>query len=416
MYAGASRGYIQPMTYALPAQTSRWNVARAPGGWTLVDAALALVFLIATVEEILVTTDMRPRGPLLAGAVLVALPLAWRRTFPAVVALVSSAGNLLIGLTSTGPFVPQLAFIPVLVALYSAGFRLRGRTSAATGAITLAMFVVAHVASVEGHVDDFWPYLLWGGAWFAGTFVRRRADLAAHHAARAALLEVQAETTAADSAQRERDRIARELHDVVAHSVSVMVVQAGAERLRLGDASGPTAEALDAIEQAGRLALSELRSMLGVLRDGAPDEGTMTPLPGLSAVPSLVNRLRSAGLPVELEMSGVSGQQPGGSTTGLELAAYRILQESLTNVVRHAGLVPTYVRLTRSDAALELFVRNEAPRSRPDDPSIGSGQGLVGMRERALAVGGSFESGPDPDGGFRVHSVLPVAVVRETQS
>lgn len=396
---------------------SRWSTRRGPGGWTLADAGLAVLFLAAVTEEIALGEDMRPRVLLMLGAAITTLPLAWRRSVPVVVAgvaVVSGAGNLLMGVVSTGPFTPQLALFPVLVALFSAGYRLRGRPAVATGSSTLLILVLAHVASVEGHADDFWPWLLWAGAFGAGTFIRRGADLAAHHARRAALLELEAQATAAESAQRERDRIARDLHDVVAHSVSLMVVQAGAERLRLGAGAGPTGGALEAIEQAGRNALSELRTMLGVLREEStgPEE-PLAPLPGLFAVSSLVARLRAAGLPVELETNRSNENAPATTTAGVELAAYRIIQESLTNVVRHAGLVPTYVGLTVSEDSVYLSVRNEAAGARPTAAPTaapgGAGRGVVGMRERAVAAGGSFVSGPDR-GGYRVDAVLPVGL------
>ena len=405
------------MTYALEAPLSRWSVERAPRRWTLADAVLALVCVVVLMEEIVANDEMTPRELLIPGAILTTVPLAWRKSSPAAVAILSSVGNLAMGLVSQGPFAPQLAIIPVLIALYSAASSTRGRTGVATGAITLLFMVAGYLATADGKVDDFWPWMLWGGAWLAGTLVRRRGDLAARLATKAAMLEVEADTIAADSAQRERDRIARELHDVVAHSVSVMVVQAGAARLRLGKPPGPTAAALEAIEQAGRQALSELRVMLGVLRDGPLDaDQWLTPLPGLADVPDLVGRLRSTGLPVVLEMeladAGklVPTPELDMPTSGLELATYRILQESLTNVVRHGGLVPTVVTLKVSNEVIELEVRSEAPKASGGPAAVPSepGRGIVGMRERATAVGGTFVAGPEPDGGFLVRAVLPL--------
>ena len=228
---------------------------------------------------------------------------------------------------------------------------------------------------------------------------------------RAALFEVEARTSAAHAAQRERERIARELHDVVAHAVSVMVVQAGAERLRLGEAAGETGETLSAIEGAGRQALGELRMLLGLLaQPGGPEEDAQ-PLPRLSDVPALVQRLRDTGLPVDLEL------QPDDVLVGrgelpdaLELAAYRIVQESLTNVVRHAGSVPTRVRVAEEGAELEISVANELPGG-CSAALPGAGRGVAGMQERARTLGGGLTAERQGD-RFVVSARLPLALGR----
>lgn len=407
--------YIRYMTNELKAPETRWNVARMPGGWNLADGMLALIAAVVLVEEVMATEEMTPRSLLLPGALLATIPLAWRKSAPAAVAIAVCLGDLEMGVVSTGPFTPQLAILPVLIALYTAASSLRGRTMLATAGITLVCFVTGFIASEEGKIDDFWPWLLWGGAWLTGTLVKRRGDLAARLATKAALLEVEAETVASDSAQRERDRIARELHDVVAHSVSVMVVQAGAARLKLEDPRGPTAESLDAIEQAGRQALAELRTMLGVLRDGTTEQDEdLSPLPGLSDIPDLVDRLHSMGLPVELLTTGEARAGViGEPSMSLELASYRIVQESLTNVVRHAGMVATTVSIAVTESAIELDVSNAEPRT-ADRPVIAAhlpGRGIAGMRERALSVGGTLTAGHSVDGRYTVHAMLPVELL-----
>ncbi len=389
------------MDDATTPQPPAWARSLPPAGWTPVDAIVAVLFLALVVSEIVPNPDMTPHGPLLALAPVLTLPLAWRASHPAVVALVIGAAHLATSAVATGEYSPQLAILPVLVALYAAAHGTRGVRSVAIGAATLTLTVAAWVVSEDGHADDFWPWMLWAGAWAAGTFVRRRTEVAAHHAGRAAALEVEAQTTAAASAQAERDRIARELHDVVAHSVSVMVVQAGAERLRLGPDAGRTGAALEAIEQAGRDALAELRSMLGVMRDVPGQE--LEPLPGLDAIPGLVERVRRAGLPVDLD--GPDHLARPELAPGVGLAAYRIVQEALTNVVRHAGPVPTRVVVRREQDHLTVRVENGAGRPVDDQ---GGGRGLLGMRERAAAVGGRLTVGPQPGGGFAVEAVLPV--------
>ena len=366
---------------------------------------MAAGFLLLLVTEIVPNPDMTPPVPLAALSVVLAVALAWRRTRPAQVAVVVCLAYLGISLASTGPFTPQLTIIPVLVVLYSAASRTRGLVALTTGALTALLTAAAWVVTDEGDAGDFWPWMLWAGAWAAGMFVRRREETAAHHAARAASLEVEARTAAAESAAAERDRIARELHDVVAHAVSVMVVQAGAERLRLGPDAGRTGAALLAIEESGRTALAELRTMLGVLRDGSDE--TADPLPGLEALPTLVERMRQAGLPVELTCRPPSLVHSS-SDVGLaaRLAAYRIVQEALTNVVRHAGMVPTRVTLEIDDDALVLRITN-APGEpeRREGPS--GGRGLPGMRERAEALGGTFDAGDHAE-GYSVSARLPL--------
>jgi signal transduction histidine kinase len=184
-----------------------------------------------------------------------------------------------------------------------------------------------------------------------------------------------------------------------------MVVQAGAERLRLADRDPETAHALLAIEEAGRGALSELRTMLGVLRDSGDD--SLHPLPGLDDVAGLVDQVRRAGLPavltVELARQGPA-EAPG---AGAGLAAYRIVQEALTNVVRHSGLVPTQVTIGGDDSAVVVRVRNARGARIRDDRAPALGRGLVGMRERAASLGGSVRAGATADGGFEVEARLP---------
>ncbi|GAB3246026.1 sensor histidine kinase [Nocardioides dilutus] len=393
------------MTETLSA--SRWSADRRPAGWSAVDAALATLFLVLLVTEVAPNADMTPRGPLLLGSVVVAVPLAWRRSHPALVAVVVCSGHFAVSAVATGEFAPQLAILPVLVALYTASSLTRGVRAVATGAVTAVLTGVAWIVTEEGHPDDFWPWMLWAGAWAAGTFVRRRTEVAAEHAGRSALLEVEARTAAAESAQAERDRIAREMHDVVAHAVSVMVVQAGAERLRLGAEAGRTGDALAAIEESGRTALTELRGMLGVLRDGAGE--LHAPLPGLAAVAGLVEGVKEAGLPVDLVCRPpelLTGDPVAGSSAGL--AAYRIVQEALTNVMRHQGLVPTRVELELSGSRLCLTVANShEPASGADRDPRAAGRGLAGMRERAAALGGTFEAGVRGD-EYVVSARLPL--------
>jgi signal transduction histidine kinase len=323
--------------------------------------------------------------------------LAWRMLLPELPLAGICAVNVLLMVTAPGEFGPQTLVIGVMVAVYAAAAHLAGRRAQVAGALSLVAIWVAHAGSREGDVLDFLPLLVWGAPWLVGRMVRRQALQAREDGARAARLLAEQELQTREAAQQERDRIARELHDVVAHAVSLMVVQAGAERLDHPDT--PSREALLAIESAGRQALVELRSMLGVLRTSGR-EGR-DPQPDLSSLPALVEQVRSTGLPVELHLSGDADVPPG-----LGLSAYRVVQEALTNVLRHAGEVPTQVRVSvEADAAL-VEIRSELPAGeRP--PTPGSGRGLTGMRERVALHEGTLSAGQD-GGQWVVRARLPL--------
>ena len=212
----------------------------------------------------------------------------------------------------------------------------------------------------------------------------------------------------------ERSRIAAELHDVVSHNVSVMVVQAGAGRRVLDSSPGDTREALLAIEASGRTAMTELRHLLGLLApsgapelDGPEDQGALHPQPGLDEVPALVDRVRSAGLAVELRVTGTQR----GLSQGPDLAAYRVVQEALTNVIKHADGARARVRIEYRAHDLIIDVSNVAGDSGPS--AGGTGRGLIGLRERIAIYGGSLAAGPRPGGGWRVRATIPLEPAEE---
>ena len=192
----------------------------------------------------------------------------------------------------------------------------------------------------------------------------------------------------------------RALHDAIAHNVSMMVVQAGAERRTLEPDNGPTREVLAAIEQIGRGALTEMRRLVGMLR--SEDAEPLAPNPGLDDLPTLVTQVREAGLPVELHVSG----EPRALPVGLELSAYRIVQEALTNALKHAGDAHATVRVAYAPDSLELEIVDDGPGG-PARATSG-GHGLVGMRERVALYGGSFDAGRRPAGGFAIRVLLPI--------
>jgi len=217
---------------------------------------------------------------------------------------------------------------------------------------------------------------------------------------RAELAERERDVASREAVLDERARIARELHDAIAHNVSMMVLQAGAERRVLNDPSGGTRETLEAIERSGRSALVEMRRLVGMLRSDKSDP--LAPQPGIQDLPILVDQLREAGLPVDLAVDG----SPSGLPVGIELSAYRIVQEALTNVLKHAGDAHATVRVRYTADSLELEIVDDGRGQRTD--AVRGGHGLVGMRERVALYGGRFSAGHRPNGGFAVHVLLPV--------
>ncbi|HET6944427.1 MAG TPA: sensor histidine kinase [Gaiellaceae bacterium] len=218
---------------------------------------------------------------------------------------------------------------------------------------------------------------------------------------RVQMAERERDLAAREAVVEERARIARELHDVIAHHVSMMVIQAGAERRVLEAANAPTGEVLQTIEQIGRNALTEMRRLLGMLRSGDAPE-SLTPQPGLRDVPTLVTQLREAGLPVELSVDGERREL----AVGIELSAYRIVQEALTNALKHAGNAQASVHVRYGVDSLELEIVDDG---RGTAASVsGGGHGLVGMRERVALYGGRLDAGRSPSGGFAVRVLLPI--------
>lgn len=381
---------------------ARLQHAAARGRTSLLDVALALGVGGLVLGE-LVTDDSQQPPAVVALVAVAMLSLVWRRAAPTGVALVVLLASLLLAVTAEGEFPPQLPFVAVLLVLYTAAVSLAGRRAWVVGAATLSLVWVAHLTTGDGDAGDFLPVLVWGAPWAAGRLVRSRTLEAAEAARRAALLVQHRDEQAREAAASERDRIARELHDVVAHGVSLMVVQAGAERLRLADQHPATREVLAGIEGAGRTALVELRAMLGVLRtaDCAGSEGVArTPQPGIADLPGLVMSVRAAGVPVTL-----SGPLPMDVPATVGLSAYRIVQEALTNVLKHAPGRAAQVTVHLDDDRLQVEVRSALAVVPPQGD--GSGRGLIGMAERAALHGGTVTSRQE-GGHWRVACCLPL--------
>jgi signal transduction histidine kinase len=217
---------------------------------------------------------------------------------------------------------------------------------------------------------------------------------------RAQIAERERDLVAREAVVEERARIARELHDVIAHHVSMIVLQAGAERRVIDEDNASTREVLETVEQTGRNALTEMRRLLGMLRSDANEP--LTPQPGLADVPTLVTQLREAGLPVELEVEGERRELP----VGIELSAYRIVQEALTNALKHAGHARAWVKIRYGSDSLELEIADDGAGAASPAPT--GGHGLVGMRERVALYGGRLDAGRRPSGGFAVRVLLPI--------
>ncbi|GAA0725264.1 hypothetical protein Drose_22415 [Dactylosporangium roseum] len=256
-------------------------------------------------------------------------------------------------------------------------------------------------SSVGGLAAMAWENLFFGslcwGAWGVGLLARRlreRADLLARLTA---ALEAEREAREHAVVVEERQRIARDMHDAVAHSISVMVLQLGAVRATLPTGT-PQAEMLLGVERLGRESVRELRTLVGMLRDTTT--AVAAPQPSLARAADLVAEVRAAGLPVELTTDG----DLDGLPRPVDISAYRVLQEALTNVLKHAGTVPTAVTLRRTARDVIVAVENDSGGARSGSPP---GHGLTGMRERVAVFDGSLAAGPRPDGGFSVRAVFP---------
>jgi signal transduction histidine kinase len=288
-----------------------------------------------------------------------------------------------------------------LIGVYTVAVRTPRTTSLAALALVLAVLVGSAIGMSPGWDSLALYSAITVGAWVLGDLVRRRQAEAAEHAARAEQLEAATEELARFAVTEERLRIARELHDIVAHSMSVVALNAGAARVAAASDPAAATAALATIEATSRSALAEMRHLLHVLRDerGA---ASIAPLPGLADLDQLVAGIADAGLTVELAVEGTPLDIP----SGVDLAGYRIIQEGLTNVLRHSAARTAQVTVRYGRDCLELGVSDPGPaRTRTAQPG---GSGLIGMRERIMLYGGTLESGPTAAGGYAVRATLPL--------
>jgi signal transduction histidine kinase len=350
--------------------------------------------------------------PLAAVAFLVvqSAALTVRRRWPMAVYAIVGTGTILFSWLG---FTSNVAGLGVLIAVYTVAAHLPLADALIAGGVyVVGMFLslLGISQTVETTPDQFlgefiFNLLALALAWTVGVTIRTRRAYVDSLEARAALLEREREDNARLAVALERSRIARELHDVVAHSVSVVVVQAtAAERLVEMDPAGAR-DAMHAVASVGRDALAEMRRLLDVLRED-DIAGGLVPQPGIEELRALARRMEDAGLPVELSVQGVERPLPASAA----LSVYRIVQEALTNTLRHAGPARARVMLRYLPDALEVRVSDNGAgtaRAEGTAPHDGGGHGLIGMRERVALFGGELEAGPRPEGGYAVLARIP---------
>jgi len=390
-------------------------VTAARGWWRQASISdLLLITVLTAIIESLVWTGKGPgdpiTGPRPAAALLpllLALPLWWRRSRPLLMCSLVMTG--MIGQALISGHAAEGAYS--VVAAGMASYAVAAYSPRRHALLGLAVVVVGYAAwagsdrnTRSGHPSDLWAASFFGlyllSAWLLGAAIQARSESAAA-ARRAADVKREAERAVAE----ERGRIARDLHDIVSHNLSVVVLQAAGGRTQADVGAVDTAATLEKIETSGRRALTEMRRLLGVLRTGDPTTeppAALSPTPGVDDLPALVTDLREAGLDVSLEVEGDRSEVP--PAVGVSL--YRIVQEALTNVLKHAGdraRAEVTLRTSNQEIALDVVDDGRGPgRDR------GLGHGLRGMQERVTLLGGRLVTGVRPEGGFAVSVRIPV--------
>jgi signal transduction histidine kinase len=370
--------------------------------------ALMLVGVGVGLAEVVLTQGEKngPQGPLwfdVLAFLAITLPLFFRRRFPfgapVAVGVAIAASSFVDGRLLPNGFITTLFALAAFVLMGM----LRDRNQAVAGlAFGIGVTAIAAHNDPRGTVGDFvFISIVFAIAWTISRLVSRQFHEAEEARERAAQAEREREARARLAVSDERARIARELHDVVGHSVSVMTVQASAARRLLRPQQEKEREALLVVEKTGREAMAEMRRMVGVLR--RPEEApALAPQPSLEQIEKLVEHTREAGLPVELRIEG----EPIDLPAGIDLTAYRLVQEGLTNAMKHAQAQRAEVVIRYGDDDVEVSVTDDGLGGGDGD---GGGHGLVGMRERVSVYGGELEAGPRPGGGFELRARLPVS-------
>ena len=378
-------------------------MSRLPRGKSLDLIVAAGLVVLGQVELWVGNVITGPKALVAPLVILITGSVAVRRRWPLMVVSVVTISVAAIAIVAGSPDA-----VAVGVAYFCALYGLAVWTDTRGFLTGCGVVFGSNAVSALGPHRSWRDVLVWSVVSGIAMLIARRAvrdrqlraeALAAH----AELLEREQELRAHEAVAEERARIARELHDLVAHNVSVMVVQAGAERHALGKEQASTRDALTSIEQAGRQALAEARRLLGMLRRKGASED-LEPQPSIDQIDLLVEQVARAGLQVKLEVEG----EPGPLPAGVDLCAYRVVQEGLTNALKHAGPAQTEVLLRYAPQSFEVEIRDDG-RGSSDLSGEGAGHGLIGMRERVTLYGGELKAGPRESGGFEIHAHLPLA-------
>ncbi|GAA4243839.1 sensor histidine kinase [Dactylosporangium darangshiense] len=372
---------------AVPARRRRWST----------DAVVAIALVAVALAQVLVFLPIAPRPIGAFVAIASTAPIAWRRTHPVPAALVGSA----VWLVPTDGYV-LVGYVASLLLFYAVTAYVADHYLAAATVLIGAVFGIIGTALQDSGIGDYAGALLGVLAPAAvGVLARRQRRRTSRLEELTRYLEQERDRRERAAVADERARIARELHDLVAHAISIIAVQADAAEAALERDPALAQRPLAAIRGSAGEALTEMRRLLGVLRTDSSD-ADLEPLPGLSQLPSLVARAREGGQPVELSVDGTPAQLP----PSLDLSAYRILQEALTNAVKHAPGAPVTVALSWRPDELVIDVTDRGPGAvAPPSPDA---HGLVGMRERVRIHGGDLRTGNAEPGGFGVHARLPI--------
>jgi signal transduction histidine kinase len=379
------------------------------------DPMLALVLLALMTAELAAKTPQTGESPTTwyayAWAVLIALPIVIHRRYPAIATAVAAAAIVGYSFGHFVAFPGYVAFALVFVVSLHAG---RGRGTIAFGSMALAIAVALVLQSAVTVTTSTWisSMLALAVAWLAGENLRIRQARWAALQERARRLELEREERTRQAVTEERLQIARELHDVVAHSMSVIAVQAGVANHVFKSRPDIAWTALSTVETNSRSALVEMRRLLGVLRQENEPSASLTPAPGLADIAGLADQFEQAGLAVDVDIAGAAHRIPG----GVELSAFRIVQEGLTNVLRHGGprasvriaYEPCWMAVTIDDdgrPGRQAAADGDGHRTAWE--AVTGGHGLIGMRERVAVFGGTLRAGPRPGGGFEVAATLP---------
>jgi signal transduction histidine kinase len=373
---------------------------------SLLDVCLALLGIALASVAVWVpqnpvgTAVTGPRWLLVVFPLVLAGPLAWRRTAPLL------SWSLIVGavvfqalLTGNSPEGLELIFV-LGVGIYSVAAwsdSRRALVGLGVAGVGYGIYTLANHDVMSGRTSELWAgaffAVMLAAIWLLGGFVRSRREQR-----RALARADEVEHNAAAAVAAERARLARELHDVVAHNLTIVVVQAAGARAA-GDESSPV---LETIERSSRDSLVEMRRLLGVLREDG-EAVKLAPQPGVADIGALAEQVRRAGVPVDLSVRGDQRSLP----PAIDLSAYRIVQESLTNVLNHAGRARATVTVCCDPDAVRIAVLDDGPGAgAAPNPLAGSGHGIIGMRERVTHFGGELRAGPRPGGGFAVEAVL----------